>query len=56
MGGFSGNTELQGFALDPAGNLAVTGITTDASLIGTSTPTHFVMYHTPSALTWQWAV
>ena len=45
MGGFSGDTELQGFTLDPTGNLVVTGFTTDKSLTGTTTPTHFVMYH-----------
>lgn len=55
LGAFSGDTDLQGFAFDSVGNLAVTGFTTDTALVGTATPTHFVMYHQPAGSTWLWA-
>jgi hypothetical protein len=53
LGGFSGDTEIQRFAFDPAGNLAVTGISSDASLVS-ATSTHFVMYLASGANSWSW--
>ena len=32
LGGFSGDTDVQGFTFDSGGNLAVTGYTTDIEL------------------------
>lgn len=55
LGGFSGNTDLQGFAFDAASNLVVTGFTTDTALVTPTTATHYVMYLQPSGLTWLWA-
>ena len=53
LGGFSGDTEIQRFAFDTGGNLAVSGISSDTSLVS-PTSTHFVMYLANGANSWSW--
>jgi hypothetical protein len=53
LGGFSGNTEIQRFAFDTGGNLAVSGVSSDTSLVS-PTSTHFVMYLANGANAWSW--
>lgn len=53
LGGFSGDTEIQRFAFDTAGNLVVSGLSSDTSMVS-PTSTHFVMYLAAGADSWTW--
>lgn len=53
LGGFSGDTDLQLFSFDTAGNLVASGISSDTSLVSAPS-THIVMYLANGAINWAW--
>ena len=53
VGGFTGDTTLQGFAIDASGNLACAAISSDTSLVS-SPNTNLAMFFFAAGTNWQW--